>query len=137
MPVPRPRKRGQQMELEFAELTGDQIRLNDFVNQVRERVKLWRNQGRPYVTYTSRRLLDHWTDPQRDNPVVFCQLEAAETAIYLAEAAQKTSDTWIRNALAEANAEHNAGSGPHRAENGDRKRQDRRDGDADRLADAE
>jgi type III restriction enzyme len=109
VPVPRPRKRGQQMELDFAEYTADQIRPNDFVNQVRERVELWRNQGRPYVTYTTRRLLDYWTDPQRDDPVLFCQLEAAETAIYLAEATPKAGDTWIRNALAEANAEHNAG----------------------------
>jgi type III restriction enzyme len=109
VPVPRPRKRGQQMELEFAEYTADQIRPNDFVNQVRQQVELWRNQGRPHVTYTTRRLLDHLTDPQRDDPVLFCQLEAAETAIYLAEAAPKAGDMWIRNALAEANAEHNAG----------------------------
>ena len=109
VPVPRPRKRGQQMELDFAEYTADQIRPNDFVNQVRERMELWRNQGRPHVTYTTRRLMDYWTDPERDDPVLFCQLEAAETAIYLAEAAPKAGDTWIRNALAEANAEHNAG----------------------------
>jgi len=109
VPVPRPRKRGQQMELEFAEYTADQIRPNDLVNQIRERVQLWRRQGRPHVTYTTRRLMDHWTNPQRDDPVLFCQLEAAETAIYLAEAAPKAGDTWIRNALTEANAAHNAG----------------------------
>jgi type III restriction enzyme len=43
-------------------------------------------------------LLDYWTDPQRDDPVLFCQLEAVETAIYLAEAAPKADDMWIRNA---------------------------------------
>jgi len=109
VPVPRPRKRGQQMELGFAELTGDQIRLNDFVNQVRDRVELWRKQGRPQVTYTTRRLLEYWTGPERDNPILFCQLEAAETAIYLAEVAPRAGDAWIRNWLADANAENNAG----------------------------
>jgi type III restriction enzyme len=81
VPVPRPRKRAAQMELEFADLTAGQIRLNDFVNQVRDRVELWRKQGRPHVTYPTRRLLDHWTDPERDNPVLFCQLEIAVKVI--------------------------------------------------------
>ena len=56
----------------------------------------------------TRRLLEYWTDPERDNPVLFCQLEAAETAIYLAEAAQKAGDAWIRNELERQNEEHNA-----------------------------
>jgi type III restriction enzyme len=75
------------MELDFAELTGSQLRENDFVNQVRRRVEQWRLEGRMHVTYTTRRLLDYWTDESRDNPILFCQLEAAETAIFLAEAA--------------------------------------------------
>jgi type III restriction enzyme len=105
VPVPRPRKRGQQ--LEFAELTADEIRPNDQVIQVRARVDLWRLQAYPDVTPTTRRLLEHWADPDRDNPVLFCQREAAETAIFIAEAAQKFGDAWIRNALDEANREHN------------------------------
>ena len=56
----------------------------------------------------TRQLLEYWTDPLRDNPVLFCQLEAAETAIYLAEGAQKAGDTWIRNELDLQNEEHNA-----------------------------
>jgi type III restriction enzyme len=107
VPVPRPRKRGQQLELEFTELTADQIRPNDFVNQVRDRVDIWRKQGYPHVTPTTRRLLEHWTDPERDNPILFCQREAAETAIYLAEAAQKAGDAWIRNQLNDTNQAHN------------------------------
>ena len=104
IPVPRPRKRGQQIELDFAEFTADKIRKNDFVNQVRDRVDIWRKQGYPHVTPTTRRLLEHWSDPERDNPILFAQREAAETAIYLAEAAQKAGDTWIRNQLNETNA---------------------------------
>lgn len=42
VPVPKPRKRGQQIELDFAGFTADKIRKNDFVNEVRARVDLWR-----------------------------------------------------------------------------------------------
>ena len=109
IPVPRPRKRGQQVELEFAEFTADKIRQNDFVNQVRDRVDIWRKQQYPHVTPTTRRLLEHWTDPERDNPILFAQREAAETAIYLAESAQKAGDAWIRNQLNETNTACNLG----------------------------
>jgi type III restriction enzyme len=108
VPVPRPRKRGAQQQLEFAELTADQIEKNQFVNEIRARLTRWRELGRPDVTPVTRRLLEYWTDPERDNPVLFCQVEAAETAIYLAEAAQKAGDTWIRNGLDLQNQEHNA-----------------------------
>jgi type III restriction enzyme len=104
VPVPRPRKRGKQIELDFAEFTADKIRKNDFVNQVRDRVDIWRKQGYPHITPTTRRLLEYWSDPERDNPILFAQREAAETAIYLAEAAQKAGDAWIRNQLNETNA---------------------------------
>jgi type III restriction enzyme len=109
VPVPRPRKRGVQQQLEFAELTADQIEKNQFVNDIRARVARWREMNRPHVTPTTRRLLEYWTDRDRENPILFAQLEAAETAIYLAEAAQKEGDTWIRNELDKRNAEHNAG----------------------------
>jgi type III restriction enzyme len=109
IPVPRPRKRGQQIELEFTEFTADKIRQNDFVNQVRGRVDIWRKRRYPDVTPTTRRLLEHWTDPGRDNPILFAQREAAETAIYLAESAQKAGDAWIRNQLNETNTACNLG----------------------------
>ena len=108
VPVPRPRKRGTQ-QLEFAELTADRIEKNQFVNDIRARVARWRETGYRDVTPTTRRLLEYWTDPDRENPILFAQLEAAETAIYLAEAAQKAGDTWIRNGLDLQNEEHNAG----------------------------
>ena len=136
VPVPRPRKRGQQIELDFAEFTADKIRRNDFVNQVRDARRPLAQAGRPDVTPTTRRLLEYWSDPERDNPILFAQREAAETAIYLAEAAQKQGDAWIRNQLNETNAAQPRPA-PGRAQDGDRLRQDRRDGDAHRLADAE
>jgi type III restriction enzyme len=65
------------------------------VNQIRERVKAWRMgdeaNGIPQwngVTGTTRRLLEHWCDPeQREaHQFFFCQLEAIETLIWLTEA---------------------------------------------------
>ncbi|MGH3900468.1 MAG: DEAD/DEAH box helicase family protein [Pseudonocardiaceae bacterium] len=107
VPVPRLRKGTRQLEL--AELTADQIRLNELVNRIREHVTRWRHAGYLRVTPTTRRLLEHWADPERENRVLFCQREAAETAIYLAEVALRDTDVWMCNALAQANSEHNDG----------------------------
>lgn len=63
----------------------------DLVNQIRPRVKSWReNREHPYagVTGITRRLLEHWNDPeQRDSSkrLFFCGLEAIETLIWLTE----------------------------------------------------
>ena len=107
VPVPRPRKGASQLEI--PELTVDQIALNDRVNQIRARVDIWRQRQYPDVTPVTRRLLEYWAEPERDNPLFFAQREAVETAIYLAEAATKSSDRWIANALDEVNREHNDG----------------------------
>ena len=58
------------------------------VNQIRARVKKWRNAGYPGVTGVTRRLLQHWADPEEfaERRFFFCQIEAAETLIWLAEA---------------------------------------------------
>ena len=57
------------------------------VNQIRPRVKAWREARYPGITGITRRLLEHWYDPeQRDNRFFFCQLEAIETLIWLTEA---------------------------------------------------
>jgi type III restriction enzyme len=57
------------------------------VNQIRPRVKAWREGGYAGVTGITRRLLDHWHNPQeRDYRYFFCQLEAIETLIWLTEA---------------------------------------------------
>ena len=56
------------------------------VNQIRPRVKAWREAGYPGVTSITKRLLEHWRDPERDQRFFFCQLEAVETLIWLAEA---------------------------------------------------
>ena len=57
------------------------------VNQIRQRVKTWRDAGYPGVTAVTKRLLDYWTDPEEYDirRFFFCQLEAAETLIWLTE----------------------------------------------------
>jgi len=58
------------------------------VNQIRPRVKAWREAGYPGVTSITKRLLEHWHDPEEFDRrrFFFCQLEAIETLIWLAEA---------------------------------------------------
>ena len=57
------------------------------VNQIRPRVKAWRETGYPGVTGITKRLLEHWNNPdEREHQFFFCQLEAIETLIWLAEA---------------------------------------------------
>jgi len=60
----------------------------DTVNQIRPRVKAWREASYPGVTGITKRLLDHWQDPEerKDRRFFFCQLEAIETLIWLTEA---------------------------------------------------
>ena len=58
------------------------------VNRIRPRVKAWREAGYPGVTGTTKRLLEYWNDPEEFDArrFFFCQLEAAETLIWLTEA---------------------------------------------------
>jgi type III restriction enzyme len=59
------------------------------VNQIRPRVKAWRAADYPGTTGISKRLLKHWRDlEQREGSrrFFFCQLEAIETLIWVAEA---------------------------------------------------
>lgn len=61
------------------------------------------------MTPITRDLLLHWSDPGRENRVLFCQREAAETAIYLSEVAGRNGHTDWRRQLDRENSEHNAG----------------------------
>ncbi len=57
-------------------------------NQIRERVGPWRAAGYPGITGITKRLLEHWRDPEQreGRRLFFCQLEAIETLIWLTEA---------------------------------------------------
>jgi len=58
------------------------------VNQIRPRVAAWRESGWPGVSSITKRLLEHWGDPEEFEArrFFFCQLEAIETIIWLTEA---------------------------------------------------
>jgi type III restriction enzyme len=59
------------------------------VNQIRPRVKAWREAEYPGASGISKRLLQHWRDPEQRDPnrrFFFCQLEAIETLMWLVEA---------------------------------------------------
>ena len=57
------------------------------VNRIRSRVTAWREAGYPGVTGITKRLLEHWNAPEEfeNRRFFFCQLEAAETLIWLTE----------------------------------------------------
>ena len=61
------------------------------VDDIRQRVRQWRQAGWPGTTELSRELLGHWWDAdkvsKRDYRFYFCQLEAMETLIWRVEAA--------------------------------------------------
>jgi type III restriction enzyme len=56
------------------------------VNLIRDRVKVWREEGYPGVTRTTLELLAWWRRDGREQRLFFAQLEAAETMILLTEA---------------------------------------------------
>jgi len=68
------------VEEEFVELP--------LVNDIRGRVQRWREAGYPGATRTTLDLLRHWRSAERERRLSFCQLEAAETAIWLDEGPQ-------------------------------------------------
>ncbi len=108
VPIPQPKKKGKQLEFE-TEWTQDRFEESDFINRIRDRVRAWRGQRWPGVSNTTTRLLEHWTAPDRERRLFFCQIEALETAIYLTEVADRTGDAWIANAIREANESWNPG----------------------------
>jgi type III restriction enzyme len=86
VPIPKPKKKGAQLAFD-TEWTQDRVEENAFINRVRFRVARWRLNGYRGVTKTTRQLLDHWTNPERERKLFFCQIEALETAIYIMEVA--------------------------------------------------
>ena len=102
-PIPKPKKRRkaqddmqQALPLFDTEGISDELQAYDlslFINSVREKVNAWRNLPDPAdwkVTPETVRLLQHWRHHQFQSlRPFFCQVEAAETAIWLAEVAPK------------------------------------------------
>ena len=107
VPVPPPKHKVKaQGTLELEDEYG-QRKSNDYINEIRAKVTAWRALGdtglRSTVTPITARLLQHWRDPTRSRRLFFCQIEAAETAIWLAEVAPKAELDRLRILNTEAN----------------------------------
>lgn len=110
IPVPAPRKGKNKGQQAFdLDVSGERREKNDLIDEIRYHVGLWRQRGYPGATPISRKLLQHWADPGRENRVMFCQREAAETAIFLAEVSGRQGNPDFRQRLDAENALHNNG----------------------------
>lgn len=108
IPIAKPKKKGKSDQLSFeTEWTEDRIEENKFINRIRGRVALWRQGGYQGITKTTRSLLEYWINPERERKLFFCQIEAAETAIYITEVAKRYGDTWIENEIRLSNEDAN------------------------------
>lgn len=120
-PIPKPKKRKakQQQEIEFTDRTGvatdkQKYDLTSIINQVRQAVDAWRTlpSSKDWgVTPETTRLLQHWRG-HAFNGVrpFFCQVEAAETAIWLTEVAPTSArGKSLLEHLAAANNDSNPG----------------------------
>jgi type III restriction enzyme len=104
VPVAASRRGPVQAEMDLQEERTD----NTLVKLVRPEVDRWRllPPSQWNVTPETERLLRWWRDPEtRDLPFFFCQLEAAETIIWLTEVAPKS----FREEIAKANDTSNPG----------------------------
>ncbi|MEX0946581.1 MAG: DEAD/DEAH box helicase family protein, partial [Acidimicrobiia bacterium] len=104
-----PAKRTKAKQAFETEWTADRVEENRDINRIREQVGLWRQGGRLHTTPTTKRLIEYWTDEARERRLFFAQIEALDTAIYLAEAADKVGQSWIPDLLAEKAAAANPG----------------------------
>ena len=119
-PIPKPKKRGQRALVfdeaaQALEAEGQQYELMEVINELRRRVDAWRSipdPGRWRVTPETARLLQHWRSHRfGDIRPFFCQVEAAETAIWLTEVAPALGNEGRRflDYLAAANEQANPG----------------------------
>lgn len=120
-PIPKPKKRKaaakDQEQIVFDEGKGlstakQQYDATSVINEIRSHVDQWRSQPNPnlwQVTAETARLLQHWRHYKfSDLRPFFCQVEAAETAIWLTEVAPNTAaGKRILELLSAANREAN------------------------------
>ncbi|WP_447978477.1 BPTD_3080 family restriction endonuclease [Candidatus Nitrospira bockiana] len=121
-PIPKPKKRKaseKQASIVFDEGKGlstqeQQYDITAIINGVRDQVDAWRKLQNPsdwQVTPETARLLQHWRHHKFSNTrPFFCQVEAVETAIWLAEVApnSKAGKGFLEH-LANANNDANPG----------------------------
>jgi type III restriction enzyme len=110
-PIPRPRKqRAIQQTLDIFESAAKNGELSLFINSIRAKVEQWRNlpdKNDWGVTPITKDLLTYWRHHSFSSyRPFFCQLEAVETAIWLAEVALKKDKSFLE-ALKKSNLEAN------------------------------
>jgi type III restriction enzyme len=110
IPIPVSRKGGKAsadaLTLDF-DVTGERREQNTLINDIRREVERWRANNWNGVTPYTRKLLLHWTS--REEPVLFCQREAVETAIFLTEVAGRHGTADYRRRIEPENSMHNDG----------------------------
>src|SRR5450432_2944501 len=120
-PIPKPKKRrgsSDQRQIVFDEGKGlstkeQQYDPTSIINELRQQVDQWRSLPNPsqwQVTPETARLLQHWRHHEFSGlRLFFCQVEAAETAVWLTEVAPQAGNTGKRliDHLASANKEAN------------------------------
>jgi len=124
-PVPKPKRRKggkgkDQSQFTFEDAEGLSTATQEYsptpiINEIRGYVEAWRNLPNPDqwgVTPETARLLQHWRHHQFQGVrPFFCQIEAVETAIWLAEVASKPNSRYgkfldhLKRANAQANPE--------------------------------
>ena len=115
VPVPKSRRGASaatQAELGFEEIGTSKVSENAIVNEIRGYVSSWRDLPDPNdwgVTPATQRLLQHWRHHNYSGArPFFCQVEAAETVIWLTEVARgRKQFAHLFRYLEEANAEAN------------------------------
>ena len=109
IPLVSPKKGGSsQLAIDF-DATGERIEDNPLINNLRPVIQRWRLRNYPGVTPVTRKLLQYWASDERESPVLFCQREAAETAIFLAEVSGRKGEANFKSDLEEVNALYNNG----------------------------
>jgi type III restriction enzyme len=111
IPIPASQKgKDSQAALDF-DATGERREKNSLINDIRFEVDRWRARSYPGVTPITRKLLEYWAagPPEREDPMFFCQREAAETAIFLAEVAGRGGNADYRTRIDPENERHNDG----------------------------
>ena len=118
VPVPPPRRSNQQSNMQLGETIpsdeGQEYDLSPIINEIRRRVDAWRQIPNPSswgVSPETARLLQHWRSHNFSSyRPFFCQVEAAETVIWLTEVAGVTSTGASRRREYEVVRSHIAGA---------------------------
>lgn len=107
IPIAQAQRRNSEQLSLIDEWTSERIAENAFINEIRHELQSWRSVGRPFITKITKRLLEHWENPERERKLFFCQLEALEASIYITEAAAKMGKHHLINTLHREQADHN------------------------------